>query len=566
MTRQARMGSLETDVLVVGGGGAGAMACYEGSKHGVRVTMALKGLPQRSGSTVLAPGAIAGVGEWHVPGDSPALHLRDTVVGGSFMNEQRLVRAMVEASPDLIVELETLGAMWEREPDEETYSLRIDGGHSFHRCPYLGDHTGREILRALYGQLARRRVKILSRTMILKVLTDSDGAVGAIGIDLRSCEPVLVRAKSVILACGGAGNVYLNTTNPAGVTGDGYALALDAGAVLIDMEFVQFFPLGFVFPPSLRGALGGQLYFARLRNSLGERFMEKYDPERMEYSTRDRIALACITEIREGRGGPHGGIFADVTHYEPGCFAREQPTFYETYRKIGIDPEREYVEVAPTCHHFMGGALVDEDWETTVPGLFAAGESAGGIHGANRLSQNALADLLVSGRQAGRAAARRALDAPHARIDPRSTLGVVEPVGRLLRSDEGVRPRILRDRLRTIMWENAGVVRAGSGLSSLDGELAELEAELGQQTLCQRSMRLNQELVEGLENYCLLRVAQCVVQAALSRTESRGAHYRSDFPATNSREGLTHVAVRLRDGNLCIERVPVDLCEITPTN
>ncbi|HSR10053.1 MAG TPA: FAD-binding protein, partial [Thermodesulfobacteriota bacterium] len=406
------MRSFETDVLVIGGGGAGAMAAYEATKHGARVAMVLKGLPQRCGNTVLAPGAIASVGDWHVPGDSRDLHFSDTVRGGAFMNEQSLARILVEESPERIVELERIGALWQRESDDVRYSLRIDGGHSFHRSPYLEDRTGREMLRALFGEVRKRNIPILSNTMVLKILTRDGRVNGAAALNLESLEPVLLRAGAVILACGGAGNLYLNTTNPAGATGDGFKLALDAGADLMDMEFVQFYPLGFLFPDSLRGCLGGLLYYLRLLNNAGERFMKNYDPERLELSTRDRVSRAICTEVREGRGGPLGGVFADMSYHEPGFIDKAMPAMCKIYRFIGVEPTRDPVEVAPTCHFFMGGVKVDTNWQATLPGLFAAGETSSGAHGANRLSQNALAELLVSGSRAGRTAARTARENP----------------------------------------------------------------------------------------------------------------------------------------------------------
>jgi succinate dehydrogenase/fumarate reductase flavoprotein subunit len=391
------MYNIETDVLVIGGGAAGAMAAYEASKHGVRVAMVLKGKPQRSGNTVMAPGAIAGAGSWKLAADSRDIHFKDTVVGGAYMNEQRLVRILVEESPDLIMELERIGALWQREADGINYSLRIDGGHSYARCPFQEDRTGREMLRSLFGELKKRHINIIPNVMVLKVVKDGDRVTGVIGLELKSCEFVIIKAKAIVMACGGIGNLYHITDNPLGATGDGCALALQAGAPLMDMEFVQFFPTAFTYPDSLRGILGALLYYIHLRNSKGERFMEKYDPERMELSTRDRVARAMLTEVREGRGGPNGGVYADMTYHEPGFIAKMQPALYETYRKIGIDPEKDYLEVAPTCHFFMGGMRVNENWQSTVPGLYAAGENGAGVQGGNRLSQNALAELLVSG-------------------------------------------------------------------------------------------------------------------------------------------------------------------------
>ena len=559
------MQHFRTDVLIVGGGGGGAMAAYEASKYGVNVMMVLKGRPQRCGSTIMAPGAIAGVGEWHVSGDSRDVHFRDTVKGGSFLNEQRLVRIMVEESPDLIVELERIGALWQREQDGKTYSLRIDGGHSFHRCPFLEDRTGREMLRTLTGTLQKHNVRVLPDIIILKLLEDDKGRIaGAVGLNLENCETVLLHAKAIILACGGAGNLYLNTSTPTGITGDGYALALDAGAALMDMEFVQFYPLGFLFPNSLRGALAGLLYYLRLRNNKGERFMEKYDPERQELSTRDRVARAIFTEIKEGRGGPHGGVFADMTFQEPGFIARMQPALYETYRKIGVDPEKDYLEVAPTCHFLMGGVKMDESWQSNVPGLFVAGENGAGIQGANRLSQNALAELLVSGSRAGRGAAQASSSASWGRVNPAEAAPVTELAHQMVDRDEGVRPIVLRNRLRRLMWEKVGVYRTESNLRSAFKELEEIESDLKRQALSQKSKVYNQELIEGLENHFLVTTAKCVARGALLRTESRGAHYRDDHPKTDHRNWLQHLVMRHVKGELKIEKVPVDLNEIKP--
>ena len=408
------------------------MAAYEAGKHGASVLVVSKDAPQRGGATIMAPGAIAAAGDWAVPGDSPDVHLADTVRGGSFLSEQGLVRLVAEETPDLVLELERIGAMWQREADGRTYSLRIDGGHSFARCPFLEDRTGREMLRALVGELRRRGVGFASGIVVLKLLLHDGRVSGAAGLDLATCEPVLLRAKTVILACGGAGNAYANTSCPTGVTGDGFALALDAGATLMDMEFVQFFPLGFCFPHSLRGCLGGLLFHVHLLNSRGERFMERYDPERLELSTRDRVSRAMFTEIREGRGGPHGGVFADMRYQEPGFIERMQPALFHTYGKIGIDPARDLLELAPTCHFYMGGGRVTPDWESTVPGLFLVGENAADIHGANRLSQNALSQLLVSGARAGRAAARQAREHGQAPVDPAEAVAAAAGARRLL--------------------------------------------------------------------------------------------------------------------------------------
>jgi succinate dehydrogenase/fumarate reductase flavoprotein subunit len=558
------MRCFETDVLVVGGGGAGAMAAYEASKHGVSAIVVLKGTPQRCGSTIVAPGAISAVGDWHLPQDSRDLHFQDTVKGGSFMNEQRLVRILVEESPDLVLEMERIGALWQREEGGGTYSLRIDGGHSFARCPFLEDRTGREMARTLFGELNKRNVRILSNVMVLRLINTGGEISGAIGLSLETCEAVLVRSKAVILACGGGGNIYLNTSTPAGVTGDGYNLALSAGAALMDMEFVQFYPLGFLFPNSLRGTLAALLYYVHLRNNRDERFMDRYDPDRLELSTRDRVARAIYTEIKEGRGGPHGGIFADMTYQEPGFIARMQPALYKTYRKIGVNPEKDYLEIAPTCHFFMGGVKVDQNWHSTVPGLFAAGENAAGVHGANRLSQNALAEVLVSGARAGTSAAKFAAEAPQGAVNPKEVQHVLASAFRMLNREKGVRPIALRNRLRRLMWEKVAVFRTEPELKSALGDMEELRDDLEHQVLSLKSKHFNQELAEGLENYSLLQVAQCVTEAALRRTESRGAHYRHDYPNTDNDNWLKHLVIRQSGCELTFDSTPTDLSEMRP--
>ena len=400
--------------------------------------------------------------------------------------------------------------------------------------------------------------------MILQLLRNGDQVCGAVGLNMATCETVLLRAKATIIACGGAGNVYWNTDNPTGLTGDGFVLALEAGAALMDMEFVQFYPLGFCFPDSLRGALGGLLYYLHLLNNKGERFMENYDAERLELSTRDRVARAMMTEIRAGRGGPHGGVFGDMTFHEPGYIQQMQPALCETYRKIGIDPEKEYVELTPTCHFFMGGARVDENWRSTVPGLFMVGESGAGIQGANRLSQNALAELLVSGNRGGRAAAKLAGRIEHLAVDPLAAGQTAEKIDQLLARKKGIRPITVRKRLRHLMWEKVGVFRTGKGLKDALTELEEIESELAHQALTMKSKHYNQELIEGLENYFLVATARCVITGALQRTESRGAHFREDFPKTDNENWLEHLVLCQKDNRIEVERIPVDLREIRP--
>ena len=330
------------------------------------------------------------------------------------------------------------------------------------------------------------------------------------------------------------------------------------------MEFVQFFPLGFCFPRSLSGALAALPYYIHLRNQAGERFMEKYDPQRLELSTRDKVSRAIYTEIKDGRGSPHGGVYADMTYHPPGYIARMQPALYETYRKIGINPEEDFLEVAPTCHFFMGGAKVDENWQTTISGLFAIGENAAGIHGANRLSQNALAELLVSGTRAGKAAALLVPQINQAEIDPREAKLAIGSANQWFDRNTNIRPMALRNRLRQLMWEQVGLYRTESGLQNALKELAAIKTDLDQQSLNVTSKNYNRELVQIYENYFLCSTAMCVTRAALKRTESRGAHYREDYPVNDDRNWIKHVVIRQLDSKLDLQTIPVDLNEINP--
>ena len=548
------MRRIECDVLVVGAGGAGLMSAYEASKHGVRVAVVTKGKAARSGATVMAPGAISGVGDaWKQPGDSRPLHLQDTVKGGSFMNDQSLVKLLTEEAPSLILELEQMGALFQRTETGESFALRIDGGHSYPRCPYLEDRTGREMIRAMLGQLYRLNIPLYEEIMVTSLLQEQGRVVGAVGFSLVDLEPVLFECRAAILASGGAGELYENTDNSTDLTGDGYTLAYRAGATLRDMEFVQFYPIGLLNPPSLKGVLGALLYYCRLYNSKGERFMEKYDTERLELSTRDRVSRAIVSEVREGRGTPLGGVYCDLTFQPPGFIASMTPALYRTYRSAGFDPEKQRFEVAPTCHFFMGGVRVDTGWSTDIPGLFAAGETCAGMHGANRLSQNALAEILVSGHHAGKSAAHFAWSNRPVSIHPNVISPLQDQIGSMLASQDGNRPAQVRKRLKHLMWTHVGVIRDEKGLKAAQQELEELSA--APILLQDKGTLRNRELLLAFENLNLLETARLIVAAALARKESRGAHYRSDYPAQDDQNYLQNICIRGDSSEL----VPVSL-------
>jgi succinate dehydrogenase/fumarate reductase flavoprotein subunit len=440
--------------------------------------------------------------------------------------------------------------------------LRIDGGHRFPRCPFLEDRTGKEMLKAMTSALRKLHVPFVENVMITKILKIGDRVAGAVGISTETAEPVLFDSKSVILSTGGGGTVYENSDNPIDLTGDGYGLALKAGASLRDMEFVQFYPVGFLYPPSMKGIFGGLLYYCRLYNAQGERFMEKYDPERLELSTRDRVSRAIMQEVKEGRGTPGGGVYMDMTYQEPGFIAKMTPALYSTYRNMGLDPEKERIEIAPTAHHFMGGMAVDGKWSSGIPGLFGSGEVCGGMHGANRISQNALAEIIVSGMVSGEEASKYSSALPPSFADPAEAETEVRKARELLAVEEGDPPTAIRDRLRHTMWENVGVFRTEDSLTEALGEILELSSR--PVVVRQKSSYMNTELLEALETSNMLKTSEAIVRCALARKESRGAHFRMDFPERNDGGFLRNFFVREGEYGLEVYERDADVSCLKP--
>ncbi len=537
------------------------MAALEAGRSGLTTVLTMKG----SGATPTAGGAMAAVGPWHVEGDNKEVHFRDTVEGGAFINEQRLVRRVVDEIEKKIVELERLGAYWERSDDGKRYLLRIGGAHSYPRSVYWQDRPGRQMLKALESEVARwDNVQIYRDILITKLLVANGTVAGATAIDINFGDFILFKAKSVVLATGGAGEIYKFNTQPMGNTGDGYAMALHAGVELVDMEFVQFFPIGLVYPEDLSGISIVPPYYSRLLNAEGKRFMEKYDSERLELSTRDVVSRSIYREIQEGRGTDRGGVYCDLTYHEPGFVKEQLPSQYDLCLSMGIDLERDMLEIAPTCHYFMSGIRVDDRWETTLPGLFAAGEVVGGIHGANRLSQNSLTDLLVTGSGAGKAASEYAERADWTPIPEEEIISEYERVFSLSERVVGVRPLKIKNKLREVMWDKGSLIRNGKGLREALELIADMrENDLPRLSVSRSSTRSNREWIEALEVYNMLDVAELVIRSALFREESRGAHYREDYPERDDERWLVHVVTKLED-KIRLSTCPVDLSEIKP--
>ncbi|NOZ82965.1 MAG: fumarate reductase subunit A [Euryarchaeota archaeon] len=547
----------QCDVLVVGGGGAGARAAIEARRHGAEVLVVVKGLFGRSGCTVMAEGGYNAAFGFVDPSDSREHHFEDTVIGGRWLNNQKLVEILVEQAPERLVELERFGAVFDR-VEPEKYDQRYFGGQRFRRTVHRGDRTGHEMMSALKEEVYRLGIDVLEEVAITRLLL-ADGAVaGATGLDLIHGRFLLFRAKAVVLATGGAGRIYSITTNPFQKTGDGYALAYNAGAELIDMEMVQFHPTGMVYPPSASGLLvteavrgeGGKLY-----NALGERFMLRYDQERAELSTRDVVTKAIFREIAEGRGTEHGGVYLDVTHVPDEIIEQKLGTMLAQYLDVGVDIRREPMQVSPSAHHFMGGVRIDEHCRSTLPNLFACGECAGGVHGANRLGGNSLAETQVFGAIAGRSAAQAAASRSHAKIDLEA---LEEEHSRIYRfeSGEGELPYTLRAELQRVMWEHVGIIRSRQSLENALRKIAELRKQV-EHVSVESGLRYNLQLLTAVELENMLLVAEIIARSALLRTESRGAHYRSDYPEEDPRWVKNIVVSRAGEGMLLRTVEPV---------
>src|SRR5438309_4306210 len=410
----------EHDVLIIGAGGAGLRAAVEALAHGANVGIVCKSLLGKA-HTVMAEGGIAAAMGNVDKSDDWRTHFRDTMRGGKFLNNWRMAQIHAQESPDRVRELEQWGALFDRTSDGDILQ-RAFGGHTFKRLCHVGDRTGLEMIRTLQDRGVQMGFDVFMECTIIRLLTDGRRVVGAFGYWREQGRFVVLKAKAVVMATGGIGKAYRVTSNSWEYTGDGMALAYEAGAELQDMEFVQFHPTGMVWPPGVQGILVTEAVRGEggiLRNKLGERFMEKYDPKRMELSTRDVVARSIYTEVKEGRGTEHGGAYLDISQKPAEYVKKKLPSMYHQFKELAdVDITKGPMEVGPTCHYMMGGIRVEaETAASTVLGLYAAGEAAAGLHGANRLGGNSLSDLLVFGRRAGAAAAEYAKKSAAPRID-----------------------------------------------------------------------------------------------------------------------------------------------------
>ncbi len=549
----------EHDVLIVGAGGAGLRAAVAAAQHGLSVGIVTKSLLGKA-HTVMAEGGIAASVGNVDPDDSWRQHFIDTLKSGKFLNNWRMAEIFAKEAPDRVYELEQWGALFNRTP-EGKISQRPFGGHTYRRLCHVGDRTGLELIRTMQEKVLATDAKVYMETTITKLLKKDDRVVGALAYTRENGKFVHFKAKAVVMATGGWGRIFKVTSNSWEGTGDGVVLGYDAGAELVDMEMMQFHPTGMVWPPGVRGLLvteGVRGEGGLLRNSEGQRYMENYDPEKMELSTRDVVARANYTEVQEGRGSEHGGVYLDITHLGYEGIMKKLPTMHEQFLKLAdIDISREPMEVFPTVHYTMGGIKIDpETAASTVPGLFAAGEVAGGLHGANRLGGNSLSDLLVFGRRAGEGAAAYIEESTHSANIEESE--ILTEIGRVLepleKKEEGESPYLIQQELQEAMMEHANLMRDEDSLKEGLGKVLALKDRLPQVSV-PGSRLFNPGWHTAQDVRYLIQISEIIVRTALERKERRGAQWRLDFDGPDEELGKINFIVKKDEqGEVGIER------------
>jgi succinate dehydrogenase / fumarate reductase flavoprotein subunit len=580
----------EHDVLVIGAGGAGLRAAVEASAAGVKVAVITKSLLGKA-HTVMAEGGIAAALANVDDRDSWRVHFADTMRGGQYLNNWRMAELHAKEAPECVRELEAWGALFDRTPDGRILQRNF-GGHRYPRLAHVGDRTGLEMIRTLQDHGIHLGLDVFMEYTVVSLLKDGDRVVGAFGYDRERGRFHLFQAKAVVLATGGIGRAFKITSNSWEYTGDGLALAYQAGAGLQDMEFVQFHPTGMIWPPSVCGILvteGVRGEGGVLRNKEGRRFMfdaipplyasqtandeeegwrytqgDKNARRPPELLTRDHVARCIRQEVREGRGSPHGGVFLDIGWIKeriPNAaehIKKKLPSMYHQFKQLAdIDITKEPMEVGPTTHYMMGGVRVDAESQMSgVPGLFAAGECAAGLHGANRLGGNSLSDLLVFGKRAGDYAARFAKEHSQGKVNPDE---LAEAEMRALRpfANEGPAPYAIQYALQDVMQDLVGIVRREDEMLQALDRIQEFKTQAERAGVPgHREYNSGWHTAIDLQN--LIVVSEMVTRAALERKESRGAQFRDDYPTKNDEYGGFNIVVsKGASGEVKLRREPI---------
>jgi len=526
--------TVPVEVLVIGSGGAGLRAAIAAHDAGAQVTVLGRTL-QGKAHTVMAEGGInAALGDLD-PEDSWIVHAADTLKEGEFLSHPEIAERLARDAPERLFELERWGAVFDRTPDGRIMQ-RPFGAHTYRRTCHVGDRTGLELVQTLLAQVRKRGIDIQEEIVITSLLTSGSGsgkrAIGATAVNLKTGEFYCYLARAVVLASGGYARVYKITSSPGENFGHGPAMAYRAGAELMDMEMVQFHPTGMTWPETAMGILVTEAVRGEggvLKNSKGERFMTRYDAKRMELSARDIVARAIYTEVKEGRGTPRGAVYLDISH-KPAPFIRKKLAKMVKMMQDfqGVDITKEPMEIAPTAHYAMGGIRVEPDTAmTSLSGLFATGEVASGVHGANRLGGNSLTDLVVFGNIAGKAAAEYAKAAPAAAPDRAEIDAEYSRITTSFGRKDGISPAVVQEEVRELMWQHAAIERSAAGLEE---GLAKLQALAKRAMAVSGDLRFNPGWLDYLDAGNALVVCEAILRSALMRQESRGAHMRTDFP------------------------------------
>jgi succinate dehydrogenase / fumarate reductase, flavoprotein subunit len=581
----------ELDVLVIGAGGAGLRAAIEASAAGVSVGLVCKSLLGKA-HTVMAEGGIAAALANVDERDNWKVHFADTMRGGQYVNQWRMAELHAKEAPDRVRELEAWGAVFDRTKDGRILQRHF-GGHKYPRLAHVGDRTGLEMIRTLQDHGVHRGIEVFMEHTILSLLKDGDRVVGAFGYERERGRFRIFRARAVVLATGGIGRAYKITSNSWEYTGDGHALAYEAGAELIDMEFVQFHPTGMVWPPSVMGILvteGVRGEGGILTNNDGKRFMFEEIPETYraqtadneeegwrycrgdknarrppELLTRDHVSRCIVREIKEGRGSPHGGVYLDISWIKskmPNAaehIKRKLPSMYHQFKQLAdIDITEQPMEVGPTTHYIMGGVRVDPNTQMSrLPGLFAAGECAAGINGANRLGGNSLSDLLVFGKRAGEFAAKFARENSLGKIDREAVDKIARKALAPFERDAGENPYAIQKDLQEAMQDLVGIVRNEAEMREALDNISSLRGRT-EQAVIAGNREYNPAWHTALDLENLLIVSEAIARAALERKESRGAQFREDYPDKDDRFAKVNtVASKSPDGSMQVRLEPL---------